>query len=184
MSTATAQELQARVRRWSRIQSLAAGMALVGIALPFATLGIALLVQQVTGDDSVFTVLIWTTWAGLALLVVGAFLETEAQDRVRESRFAAGYKSTGMVDFRNAEPSSEIGGRDTFTLVISADFPGQEKIHRRLYSQDYPADADVHVGQVVVFRHTNDDPDDLDDIQFVRFAGIGGNPDTVTAGGE
>lgn len=178
MSTATAQELRARIRRWSRIQNLAAGMALVGIALPFAALGIALLVQHGTGDDSVFPVVIWTIWVGLALLVVGAFLETEAQDRVREARFAAGYKSAGMVDFRNEEPSSEIGGRDTFTLVISADFPGQEKIHRRLYSQGYPADADVHVGQVVVFRHTNHDPDDLDDIQFVRFAGVGGNLQT------
>lgn len=171
MSTATSQELRARIRRWSRIQNLAGGMALVGIALPFATFGIALLVQQVTGDDSVFPVLVWMIWVGLALLVVGAFLETEAQDRVREARFAAGYKSAGMVEFRNEEPSSEIGGRDTYTLVIRADVPGQEKLHRRLYSQDYPADADVHVGQVVVFRHTNHDPDDLDDIQFVRFAG-------------
>ncbi|MEW2478350.1 hypothetical protein AB0876_02050 [Mycobacterium sp. NPDC049093] len=171
MSTATPEELQARIRRWSRIQNLAGTMALVGIALPFVTFGIALLVQQVTGDDSVFPVLIWMIWVGIALLVVGAFLETEAQDRVREARFAAGYKSAGMVEFRNEEPSTDIGGFDTFTLVISAEMPGQEKLHRRLCSQDYPADADVHVGQVVVFLHTNHDPDDLDDIQFVRFAG-------------
>ena len=174
MSSAPPEELQARIRRWSRIQNLAGAMALVGIALPFATFGIAVLVQQVTGDDSVFPVLVWMIWVGLALLVVGAFLETEAQDRVREASFAAGYKSVGMVEFRNEEPSSDIGGRDTYTLVISADVPGQDKFHRRLYSQDYPADADVHIGQIVVFRHTNHDPDDLDDVQFVRFAGIGG----------
>lgn len=171
MRTAS-RELQERIRRWSRVQNLAGGIAIVGIVLPFITAGIALLVQHITGDDGVFSGLAWAIFTGLVLLIVGSFLETEAERRVRDARFAGGHKSVGMVELVDEEPPSEIGGRDTFTLVISAARPGQATLRRRLYSQSYPSDARVQVGQIVIFRHTTADPDDMHDIQFVKFAGI------------
>lgn len=173
MSRATDPETLARIRRWSRIQNLAVGMALVGIAVPVVTLGVVALVPELNSNERIAP-FIWSILGTAAvLLVAGAFLEIHAQDRLREIKFAAGCRSVGMVDEVIEEPPSEVGGSSTFTLMINAELPGQVKIRRRLYSQDYPSGPDARAGQILIFRHTTLDPDDLDDVLFVKFAGTG-----------
>lgn len=168
---ATAPEIRALVRRWSRRQNLAVGMALVGIALPVVTLGVVALVPRLNGDESIGP-FIWSILGVAVVLLVGAaFLESHAQDRLREAKFAGGYRSAGMVDRVVEEPSSEVGGLSTHMLLITAELPGQGTIRRRLYSSEYPAGPDARVGQTMIFRHVTLDPDDLQDVLFVRFTG-------------
>ena len=173
MTPGSTPETQARIRRWSRIQNLAVGMALIGIVVPVVTMGVVALTPHLNNDQSLAPV-IWSILGTSAVLLVAAvFLEIYAQDRLRDITFAAGYRSVGMVDDVIEEPASDIGGPATFTLMITAEPPGQAKIRRRLYSPQYPAGSDPYVGQAMIFRHVIVDPDDLGDVLFVRFAGAG-----------
>lgn len=171
MSPATTPGIRALVRRWSRQEHLAAGMALVGIALPLVTLGVVALVPRLNGDESIAPFIWSMLGAAAVLLVAAAFLEIHAQDRLREAKFAGGYLSAGMVDEVIEEPSSEVGGSSTSMLLVTAELPGQVRIRRRLYSSDYPAGPGARVGQTMIFRHVTVDPDDLQDVLFVRFMG-------------
>lgn len=162
-----------KMRRWSRVQNLAVGMAVIAFALLVGTVGVVVFVPGLNGDESIGPFIGWTVGTGIVLLVAAAFVEIHAQDRIREARFAAGHRSAGMVDDVIEEPASEVGGFSTFTLMITAEVPGQVNIRRRLYSHHYPAGPDAREGQTVVFRHSTLDPDDLDDVLFERFAGAG-----------
>lgn len=166
-------ETQTRLLRWSRIQNLAVGMALVGIVVPVVTVGVLALGPQLNSDQSIAP-FIWSIFGTAAvLLVTAAFVEIHAQDRIREITFAAGYRSVGMVVDVIEEPASDVGGMATFTLMIAAELPGQLRIRRKLYSSQYPAGAGIQIGQAMIIRHVTVDPDDLGDVQFVRFAGTG-----------
>lgn len=171
MSGEQTSETQARARRWFRRERLAAGIALVGIALPFVTLLLGVLLTNVNGDGSFVPFFWWAVGAAAVLLVVAAVLEVHAQGRLGEAKFADGYTSAGMVDEVIEEPSSEIGGISTSTIMITAEVSGQVTIRRRLYSPEYPAGPGTRVGQTMIFRHTTLDPDDLQDVRFVRFVG-------------
>lgn len=168
----SAKEHTKRIRRWSRLQNVAIALAVIGFALPVTMIVVLLLVPALNSDQSIGPLIGVTMGGGVALLIVAAVLETEAQSRLRNARFAAGRTSAGRVELVDEEPSTEVGGFTTYTLMIVSDAPGRVKLHRRLFSSHYPPDARVQVGQIVLFRHAGDDPDDLDDIRFVRFAGL------------
>lgn len=101
-------------------------------------------------------------------LVVGAFLETEAQNRVRNARFAEGHLTVGVIDDAFEDGPTDVQGPDT--LIISAQVPGHGILYRRVTC---PISASGRgrglVGQTIRFRHISLDSEDVDDVVVVRW---------------
>ncbi|MFD0557076.1 hypothetical protein FB566_2331 [Stackebrandtia endophytica] len=164
-----AAELQDRIRRLTRIANVAGAVAIFGITLPFATVALAL--SGVFDDDHALHILGWATAIGLALLLSGVIVEVQVDQPLREARFARGYRAIGTIDEAIEDSGGEIQGRDT--LLISAEIPGaQVTIRRRMVCpMSTPGSCRNWAGLRIAFRHTNLDPDDLDDILVKRWPG-------------
>lgn len=162
-----AAELQDRIRRLTRLVNLGIGMAITGITLPFATLALAL--SGVIGDDHALRFFGWAVGVGIVLLLSGVSLEVHVDGPLREARFARGYRAIGTIDHAIEDAPGEIQGRDM--LLISAEIPGAGVTIRRREPcpMSTPGSCRHWAGRSIVFRHTNLDPDDLDDILVKRW---------------
>lgn len=165
MAAARTPETRARIRRWSRIESVAAVIMLAGIALlvvaPFASIAAAVW-DAITDMERIH--LHWWIWGttigALAVGTVGFLLGTSRRER---ACFADGQTAVGVVERAIEHPGS---GDDLtwFDLRISAALADGTRLHRRLHLEGEHLDRKL--GRSVRFRHNTRDPDALDDVQL------------------
>uniref|UniRef100_A0AAU3GPZ0 Uncharacterized protein n=1 Tax=Streptomyces sp. NBC_01401 TaxID=2903854 RepID=A0AAU3GPZ0_9ACTN len=96
-----------------------------------------------------------------------SFLHPGKPARPREERFADGHFAAGVIEYSIEEAPGEVQGPDT--LVISADVRGQVFRRRVTCPLPTPGRGRGLVGQPVGFRHTTEDPDDMEDVFVVRW---------------
>lgn len=164
----TRHETRRRILRWSRVESLAAWMGVTGIAVPVATFGIGLLLVDPNSDGGGFLPMLGSAAGlGVLLLVASVALEVHARQQLLEARFADGYLSVGTVDEVIDVPTE---GESLSTLMITLTSPtARPRIRRELDSTMHPSGPSARLGGTVLFRHNTLDPNDLEDVLFVRF---------------
>ena len=159
-------ETRARIRRWSRVESVGIVVTLLGIVLlflaPFASVAVVIW-SSITDVDRTF--LHWWIWGvATAVAVPGAALWVIASDRREAARFADGQVSVGTVERAMMHPGT---GDDMtwYDLRISAVLRDGTTLRRRLHLGGESLDR--RVGGPVRFRHNTLDPDALDDVHLV-----------------
>ncbi|MFI6347053.1 phage holin family protein [Streptomyces sp. NPDC050560] len=163
-------ETGARIRRWSRMETIGAGVALAGIALFLLALiaTVALVIWfAVAGIER--TDVYWWLWgfAGGVLLAGGILMGVSGHRRLTAC-FADGYVSTGRVDRVIECPG---GGDDStwYELRVSAQLSDGVVLHRKVYRDG--ANPRRRIGGPIRFRHNTLDPDDAHDVLFGGFPG-------------
>lgn len=170
MAAARTPETRARIRRWSCIETVGIATTLVGIALlmlaSFASIGVAVWHSSTDGDPARPLWWIWGTAVGVA--GIGALTWVIGSSRRQAACFAEGDETVGTVGRAVEHPGS---GDDLtwWDLRISAMMPDGTTLHRRLHLGGEHHDR--RVGGPVRFRHNTLDPDALDDICLVDWAG-------------
>lgn len=165
MAAARTPETRARIRRWSKVETVAAVIMLVGLVMlliaPFASIAVAVWDAITDMERTHLHWWIWVTTIGvLAIGTVGFLLGTARRER---ACFADGQTAVGIVERAIEHPGS--GDDQTwFDLRISAVLPDGTTLRRRLHLEGEHLDR--RVGRPVRFRHNTLDPDALDDVQL------------------
>ncbi|AXK35348.1 hypothetical protein DVA86_24580 [Streptomyces armeniacus] len=163
-------ESRARIRRWSRVETIGVLVALGGLAAlfiaPIVTLALAIW-SAIAGIDR--TDVYWWLW-GVAISVstLGAIIMTVGSRRRLYSCFADGHVSTGRVD-RVIEKPAVGDDQAWYDLRVSAELPGGVVLRRRLYRDGN--DPRRRIGEPIRFRHNTLDSDDLHDALFDGWPG-------------
>lgn len=172
MAAARTPETRARIRCWSKIETLGMLMTLVGIALlclaPFASIAVAIW-SSVSDVDQPW--LHWWIWGvTLGVLASGTAASLVATSRRQRACFADGQEATGTVDRAIEHPGS---GDDAtwWDLRISAELSDGTTLRRRLHLDGERHDR--RVGGPIRFRHNTLDPDAFDDVQLVGWTDDG-----------
>lgn len=166
MAAARTRETRARIRRWSKVETIAAFTTLAGIALlvlaPFASIGVAIW-DAVTDVER--TYLHWWVWGVAGVVAVGGIaVAMVASGRRERACYADGRVAVGNVERAIEHPGS--GDDQTwYDLRIEAELPEGTTLRRRLHLEGEGLDR--RVGGPVRFRHNSLDPDDLDDVLFI-----------------
>lgn len=175
-------ETRARIRRWSRWETvsfwmLLAGMVCVFIGAPVLGIGFAIWRASEDSAPSWMWGLFGSIGAACALLLTGAALGTHAKDRRLTALYADGQVSVGRLDDVILHPG---GGEDqnTYEFLISAEQSGaaaspSARLHRRLYwgeDDSWGAGPERWIGRTIRIRHNTTDPDDLYDVRFDGWA--------------
>ncbi|WP_144016723.1 hypothetical protein [Beutenbergia cavernae] len=168
MAAARTPETRARIRYWSKVETISTATMLAGIALlliaPFGSIALAVW-SSVTDTDR--TVLYWWIWGIPAVLAMGGVVAAlVASGRREQACFADGRVAVGTVE-RAIEHTGSGDDRTWFDLRISAELPGGTTLRRRLHLEGEGLDR--RVGGSVRFRHNTLDADDLDDVLHVGF---------------
>lgn len=169
-SRAKTPETQARIRRWSRMEDVSRWILLVGTVAFVAAVpvGIGLAVRfWVTGVDR-FGVFAWLYGSGVGVLLIGAGLDTWADPRLAEARFADGRCTVGVIEEVVELPGTDVDGNPTYDLIVRAELPGRPALRRTVSwgSGDSSGPDDRWAGRAIRFRHNTLDPDDVDDVLF------------------
>ncbi|MEU3269344.1 hypothetical protein ABZ639_00775 [Saccharomonospora sp. NPDC006951] len=170
MAKARTPQSRARIRYWSRVETIGVFVALAGIATllaaPIATLALVIWFSVADIDHTAVYWWLWGVAAGVPL--AGALAMVVGSNRRLDACFADGQLSTGRVD-RVVEHRG--GGDDpvTYELRISAELPDGVVLHRTVH-RDGKAPS-RRVGAAIRFRHNTLDPDDLHDALFDGFPG-------------
>ncbi|WP_353115171.1 hypothetical protein [Microbacterium sp.] len=165
MAAARRPETRARIRRWSKVETVAVFVMLAGIALllvaPFASIAVAIW-NAVTDVER--TYLYWWIWSVPGIFALGGVVVAVVASSRREwACFADGHVAVGTVERAIEHPGS--GDDQTwFDLRITAELPGGTAMRRRLHLEGEHLDR--RVGRPVRFRHNTLDADDLDDLLF------------------
>ncbi|MCR1786610.1 hypothetical protein KVF89_29010 [Nocardioides carbamazepini] len=164
MASARTPETRARIRRWSRAESIGLAVALIGLILllaaPVATV-VLLVWFGVAGIER--TDVYWWLW-GIAVgvpLVGGIVMAVGSRQRL-VACFADAYVSTGRVDRVIEEPGDD--DHAWYQLRVSSELPNGVVLHRTVYRDGN--DPRRRTGGPVRFRHNTLDPDDLHDVLF------------------
>lgn len=171
MAKARTPAARARIRRWSRVETIGVFVALGGFAALFVAPVVTLLLAiwiAVTGNGR--TDVYWWLWGVvLGVSLVGAIGITIGSRQRLNACFADGQVAVGTLKKAIEHPGS--GDDHTwYDLRISVELQDGTTLRRRLHREG--ADPGRRVGGPVRFRHNTLDPDDLDDILFVSFAGL------------
>ncbi len=165
MAAARTPETRARIRRWSRIETIGVVLLVPGIcallAAPVVTLALAIgfAVAGVRHTD-----VYWWLWGvPLGLSVAGAAVMAVSSHRRLSATFADGHVAIGRVDRVVERPGS---GDDTTTyeLRVSAELSSGVLLRRKLYRDG--GDPSRRIGRPIRFRHNTLDPDDVHDALF------------------
>ncbi|MGO2110042.1 MAG: hypothetical protein ACTH31_00335 [Pseudoclavibacter sp.] len=169
MSRARRPETRARIRRWSRAETVIVWSTIAGLALlvaaPFVTLAL-IIWFAIAGIDRVDVY--WWLWGFAAgLPTLGAIAGVIATGRREKACYADARQSIGRIDRVIEHPGS---GDDAtwYDIRISAEGPDGVILHRTLH--DEGEDRHRRVGARVRFSHNTSDPDDRHDILFEGYA--------------
>lgn len=161
-------ETRARIRRWSRIETVGITTTLAGIAMllasPFASIAVVIWtgVAGVNRAD-----LHWWIWgAAIGVAVSGAVTWASATGRRQEACYADGMESIGTVTGVVVEEPADPEGMPGYRLTISADLPEDGRMSRLTSTSERTA---PRVGQTVRFRHNTLDPEDAQDVWLIGF---------------
>lgn len=173
MASARTPESRARIRRWSRVESIGLVVALAGLALLVVAL-IATIVVAVwfdLGGIDLADVYRWLWGVAVGVTLVGAITLAVGSRRRLTACYADGYVTTGRIDRVIEQPADD---QVWYKFWFSAGFPNGIVLHRIVSGNDN--DPSLHIGRLIRFRHNTLDPDDLDDALF------DGWPDDARAG--
>ncbi|WP_097865761.1 phage holin family protein [Streptomyces sp. rh34] len=169
-------QTRARIRRLSRFDDISSGILLAGVGL-FMLMNLASIVLAIwfwIADVSRYDIFPWGFGIALGVTAIGAILNSIAESRLSQARFADAYCSVGVIDkVRSWEGHDGEGSPTTFyKLAVTATLPDGVTIRRHIDcgtgggsgSPDRP--DETWVGRRICFRHNSVDPDDLADEQF------------------
>ncbi|MFD0557075.1 hypothetical protein FB566_2330 [Stackebrandtia endophytica] len=155
-------ETRARIRRWSRRETLGAILMMTG-AVPLFLHPLALIVFIIWFNH-------WYVYASyfgaaLGVVIVGVAVSSHALDRRLDAMYADGHESTGRVDELITHPGS---GDDptSYDLMVSIELPGPTTLHRRVRWGEGGLHPSRFVGRRIRLRHNTLEPDNLGDVHF------------------
>ncbi|MFJ4707647.1 hypothetical protein ACIP6I_22730 [Streptomyces anulatus] len=95
-----------------------------------------------------------------------ARLDTWAELRLAEARFADGQCTIGAIEDVVELPGNDADGNPTYGHAVRAELPGRPALRRTIHggSGDSSGPNDRRVGRAIRFRHNASDPDDEHDV--------------------
>ncbi len=165
MSRARTPQTRARIRHWSRVETIGVYTALVGLVLllaaPIPTIVLAVWFDLVGIDRTDVYWWIWGIAGGLSL--AGAIGMGLGSSRRREACFSDGHLSIGRVERVTEHPGSDDDAA-WYELRVSTELSDGVILRRKVYRDG--ADPRRRTGRPIRFRHNTLDPDDLHDVLF------------------
>jgi len=162
MARARTPETRARIRRWSRLETLGAILMMSGV-VPLFIHPVAVLVIVIWFNH-------WYVYVGyfggaVGALLAGAALSSHALDKRLDAMYADGHSSIGRVDEVITHPGSG-DEPTTYDLMVSVELPGPTTLRRRVGWGDGGLHPSRFTRRAIRFRHNALDPDDLGDVRF------------------
>lgn len=169
MASARTPETRARIRRWSKVETVGMTTILVGIALivlaSFASIPVA--VWSSATDNNRPDPYWWIWGVAIGVTACGTVADLIATRRREEACFADGWVIVGTLDRAIEHPGS---GEDKtwYDLRISAELPNGATLRRRLHVEGEGFER--HVGDRMRFLHNTLDPEEVDDVRFAGWS--------------
>ncbi|UPK75066.1 hypothetical protein MU582_00070 [Nocardioidaceae bacterium SCSIO 66511] len=161
-----------QVRRWSRWETVAQWILLVGaVALVAAVVvGIGLVIGYWVADIDRPEIYFWMYGSSIGVLLVGVALHGYARTRLTEARFADAQRTVGVIE-EVIELPSDVDGNSTYDLTVRAELPGHTVLRRTIGwgSGDAGGPDESWIGRAIRIRHNTVDPESLHDAVFDGF---------------
>ena len=171
-SRAKTPQTRARIRRWSRIENIAIGILLVGMALfvLMILVSIALAIWfEIAGIDR-DDVYMWGFGIAPCVVIPGAITEIIATGRLDKAKWADADTAIGVVDSVTSRPEVDAEGATAtvYRVCVTAQISGGITLCRHLEGgeSENGGPDDTWIGRNVRFLHNTLDPSDLSDARF------------------
>ncbi|WP_097865914.1 hypothetical protein [Streptomyces sp. rh34] len=169
MAQARTPGTRARIRRWSRLETVGAVLTVGGVhaitAGSLVTMAVAVWFE--VADIDRIDVYFWLWGPVVVGFIGGMALGAVAERRRLTAVFADGHVSVGRIDEVITHPA-EGEDLEWYEFVISADSPGEAPLRRRLNWHDGD-DPSSWVERSIRFRHNTFDPQNVRDALFDGF---------------